>query len=72
MICPHAETRALPDAEHQQFLCHPDPDVPVLRDENLFRQVRIELGAVAWPGNLDLAPDAMHRAVRKHGTWIVE
>jgi hypothetical protein len=43
-----------------------------LRDENLFRQARVELGAVTWPGDLDLAPDAMHRAIREHGTWIVE
>ena len=32
----------------------------VLRDEKLFRQARIVLGAVTWPGDLDLAPDAMH------------
>jgi hypothetical protein len=42
-----------------------------LRDETLFRQARVALGAVTWPGDLDLAPDAMHRAVREHGTWIV-
>jgi Protein of unknown function (DUF2442) len=29
-----------------------------LRDERLFRQARIELGAVTWAGNLDLAPDS--------------
>lgn len=43
-----------------------------LRDENLFRRVRIELGAVTWPGNLDLAPDAMYRAIKSSGTWIVQ
>ena len=43
-----------------------------LRDVSLFRQARIELGVVTWPGNLDLAPDAMHRAIREHGTWIVQ
>jgi hypothetical protein len=43
-----------------------------LRDVNLFRQARLELGAVTWPGNLDLAPDAMHHAIREHGTWIVQ
>jgi hypothetical protein len=42
-----------------------------LRDENLFRQARVELGAVVWPDNLDLAPDAMHREIKEHGTWIV-
>src|SRR5262249_24173515 len=43
-----------------------------LRDENLFRQARIELGAATWPANLDLAPDAMHRAIKEYGTWIVQ
>ena len=43
-----------------------------LRDENAFRQARIVLGAVTWPGDLDLAPDAMHRAIKEHGTWIVK
>jgi len=43
-----------------------------LRDENTFRQARIVLGAVTWPGDLDLAPDTMHRAIKKHGTWIVK
>jgi hypothetical protein len=43
-----------------------------LRDENLFRQAKINLGAVTWPGDLDLAPDAMHRAIKDHGTWVLE
>jgi hypothetical protein len=42
------------------------------RDATLFAQARIECGAVTWPGDLDLAPDAMHRAIKAHGTWIVE
>jgi hypothetical protein len=44
----------------------------VLRDATLFAQARIECGAVTWPGDLDLAPDAMHCAIKAHGTWIVE
>jgi Protein of unknown function (DUF2442) len=43
-----------------------------LRDEALFRQAHVKLGAVAWPGQLDLAPDEMHRQMKTHGTWIVE
>ena len=43
-----------------------------LRDATLFAQARIECGAVTWPGDLDLAPDAMHCAIKAHGTWIVE
>ncbi|HZW52072.1 MAG TPA: DUF2442 domain-containing protein [Rudaea sp.] len=42
-----------------------------LRDEKLFRRARIALGAVTWPGELDLAPDAMHREIKEHGKWIV-
>lgn len=42
-----------------------------LRDEGLFCQARLELGAVVWPDNLDLAPDAMHREIKEHGRWIV-
>lgn len=42
-----------------------------LRDEQTFRMVRVELGVVTWPGDLDLAPDAMYRAIRKDGAWIV-
>jgi hypothetical protein len=43
-----------------------------LRDERLFRTVRVELGAVTWPGGLDIAPDVMHREIKEHRTWIVE
>jgi len=43
-----------------------------LRDEKLFGQARITLGVVTWPGDLDLAPDAMHRAIKEQGKWIVE
>jgi hypothetical protein len=42
-----------------------------LRDEKVFRQVTVTLGAVTWPGDLDLAPDAMHREINQHGRWIV-
>jgi len=42
-----------------------------LRDEKLFRQARITLGAVTWPGDLDLAPDAMHRPIKEQGKWIL-
>jgi hypothetical protein len=43
-----------------------------LRDETVFRRARVALGAVTWPGDLDLAPDAMHRAIGTQGEWIVE
>lgn len=40
-----------------------------LADPALFAQVKIEYGAVTWPGNLDLAPDAMHSAIQSCGEW---
>ena len=41
-----------------------------LRDHKLFAQAAIEDGAVTWPGELDLAPDAMYDAIRAHGLWM--
>jgi hypothetical protein len=42
-----------------------------LADPALFAQVRLDYGAVAWPGELDLAPDAMHTAIQEHKVWLV-
>ena len=47
------------------------PFEPLL-DESLFRQVRVDLGAVTWPTGADLAPDAMYDAIRASGEWIPE
>jgi hypothetical protein len=38
----------------------------VLADPSLFAQVKLDLGAVTRPGELDLAPDAMHAAIQEH------
>lgn len=40
-----------------------------LTDPSLFAQVRLDYGVVAWPGEVDLAPDAMHAAIQAHGVW---
>jgi len=40
-----------------------------LADPSLFAKVKLDLGAVTWPGELDLAPDAMHAAIQKHKEW---
>jgi hypothetical protein len=40
-----------------------------LRDPSLFAQVALDYGAASWPGELDLAPDAMHAAIQEHGEW---
>ena len=47
-----------------------------LQDEQLFAKARISYGAVVWPEEggqpaLDLAPDAMHKAISQAGTWIL-
>jgi hypothetical protein len=34
-----------------------------LQDEQFFEQVFIDYGAVAWPGEIDLAPDAMYAQI---------
>jgi hypothetical protein len=40
-----------------------------LADASLFAQVTLDYGAVAWPGELDLAPDAMHAAIQERRVW---
>ena len=42
-----------------------------LTDERLFSQAYVAHGAVTWPGDLDLAPDAMYRAIKSSGTWVL-
>ncbi len=42
-----------------------------LKDPEIFRQAFIENGAVTWPGNIDLAPDAMYLAIKNQGEWIL-
>lgn len=42
-----------------------------LRDEAVFNQVYLSYGAVTWPGEIDLAPDAMYDAIKKHGEWVL-
>jgi hypothetical protein len=40
-----------------------------LRDRAVFAQAEVVMGAVTWPGELDLAPDAMYDAIKLSGTW---
>jgi len=37
-----------------------------LLDARFFEQVFIDYGAVVWPGEIDLAPDAMYAQVASH------
>ena len=43
----------------------------VLRDPGVFAKVFVDHGAVAWPGDIDLAPDAMYDEIKRHGEWIL-
>jgi hypothetical protein len=43
-----------------------------LVDPHRFRDVGVVGGAVTWPGDLDLAPDAMHAEIKKNGEWVLQ
>lgn len=43
----------------------------VLKDPTFFQQAHVDGGAVTWPGNLDLAPDAMYQEIKSHGAWVL-
>ena len=43
----------------------------VLKDKEFFNKVFVDDGVVTWPGELDLAPDAMHAEIKKNGEWIL-
>jgi hypothetical protein len=42
-----------------------------LKDPAIFRQARVEYGTVTWPGEVDLAPDAMYREIKRTGEWVL-
>jgi hypothetical protein len=42
-----------------------------LRDATLFSQAGLHLGAVEWPGEIDLAPDAMYDEIRANSVWVL-
>ncbi|MEO8622163.1 MAG: DUF2442 domain-containing protein [bacterium] len=61
------------EVDVSKLIFGPMPGVfEALRDPVLFEQVGIELGAVTWPGELDLAPDAMYDEIRANGSWTPE
>ena len=61
--CLTGEVRFMP--EHLTGVFEP------LNDPTRFRQVFVDHGAVAWPGQVDLAPDAMYQAIKAHGKWVL-
>lgn len=42
-----------------------------LRDPLVFAQLYVNGYFVTWPGDLDMAPDAMHRHIQESGEWVV-
>ena len=50
---------------------HLTGDFEALKNPMLFEQVHVDHGAVAWPGDLDLAPDAMYSAIKSQGEWVL-
>ena len=42
-----------------------------LSDPAVFKRIQISDGFVSWPGDIELAPDAMHEAIRQHGEWVL-
>ena len=50
------------------------PDAGVfsaLIDPDRFAAAYVEFGAVTWPGEIDLAPDAMYEEIKAHGRWVL-
>ena len=43
-----------------------------LKDQDLFNKAHLEYGELTWPGEIDLAPDAMHDAIKLKGRWVLQ
>lgn len=43
-----------------------------LRDPDQFARATLVYGAVTWPGELDLAPDAMYDQIKATGEWNLD
>ena len=42
-----------------------------LADAEVFARAYVEHGAVTWPGEIDLAPDAMYAEIKRSGEWVL-
>ena len=42
-----------------------------LKDPALFKEVYVDHSAVAWPGQIDLAPDAMYQEIKAKGVLVL-
>ena len=50
---------------------HLDGVFAALKDPEVFKQAHVEYGTVTWPGEIDLAPDAMYREIKQTGEWVL-
>jgi len=56
----------------REMVASPEAGVfKALRNTDVFARVYVSLGAVTWPGEIDLAPDAMYDEIRAHGEWVL-
>jgi hypothetical protein len=44
----------------------------MLADPTVFNKVYVDHGAMTWPGEIDLAPDAMYNAIKAGGEWVIQ
>ncbi|HEY1897647.1 MAG TPA: DUF2442 domain-containing protein [Terracidiphilus sp.] len=42
-----------------------------LKNPTFFSQARVACGVVTWPGDIDLAPDAMYQEIQRTGEWVL-
>jgi hypothetical protein len=42
-----------------------------LKDPAVFCQAYLDAGVVSWPGDIDIAPDAMYREIKQNGQWVL-
>lgn len=43
-----------------------------LADPDRFAQAFVPRRAVTWPGEIDLAPNAMYAEIKKRGCWVLQ
>ena len=63
-------TSGLVEMREAIFKKAPNP-YATLADPNLFAQVGLAYGTVAWVNELDLAPDVMYDEFKRNGVWIL-
>lgn len=42
-----------------------------LKDPEEFNKVKVSNGYITWPGDLDIAPDALYDSIVQHGDFVL-